>query len=72
MILLQSFLDVCPFPSCEFWHLFFQKKNPAIKYIVVTWLMKKGDGKMFWNSGGLEKCDGKCLIDHVVNEKRWC
>jgi hypothetical protein len=30
MILLQNFLYVCPFPSCEFWHLFFQKKKEAL------------------------------------------
>jgi hypothetical protein len=33
MILLQSFPFVCPFPSCEFRHLFFQKKSPAYRYI---------------------------------------
>jgi hypothetical protein len=31
MILLQSCPYVCSFPSCEFWHLFFQKKSPGYR-----------------------------------------
>jgi hypothetical protein len=41
-----------------------------MQYVVMTWLLKKRDEKMFWNLGGLDNRDGKSLIQHVVNEER--
>jgi hypothetical protein len=54
MILLQSFPYVCPFPSCEFRHLVFQKKSPDADYRFITIdvgsVGRFGDGNIFSSS----------------------
>jgi hypothetical protein len=51
MILLQSFPYVFPFPSCEFRHLFFQKKKKPWDLVLAEmnlWFTRVSYMRKFW------------------------